>query len=101
MVDIFSVGIGNLLDADLADESANLQSLQIKQQLGVQALSIANSGPQSILSLSGPANSNLVSTGYDPERTYQVDEIEVGEPASKQRRSMNNMTMSEGNWVGL
>jgi flagellin len=53
MVDIFSAGIGNIVDADLAEESANLQSLQIKQQLGVQALSIANSGPQSILSLFG------------------------------------------------
>jgi flagellin len=37
----------------LAEESAKLQSLQIKQQLGVQALSIANNGPQAILSLFG------------------------------------------------
>jgi flagellin len=44
-------GIGNLVDADLAKESAHLQSLQTKQQLGIQALSIANSAPQSILSL--------------------------------------------------
>ncbi len=44
-------GIGNLVDADLAVESARLQSLQIRQQLGVQALSIANAGPQSILGL--------------------------------------------------
>jgi flagellin len=44
-------GIGNLVDADLAKESARLQSLQTKQQLGVQALSIANSAPQVILSL--------------------------------------------------
>ena len=36
-------GIGNLVDADLAKESAKLQALQTKQQLGVQALSIANS----------------------------------------------------------
>ena len=35
-------GIGNLVDADLAKESAKLQALQTKQQLGVQALSIAN-----------------------------------------------------------
>ncbi|MAU42110.1 MAG: flagellin [Kordiimonas sp.] len=49
--DTLEVGIGNLVDADLAKESANLQSLQVKQQLGVQALSIANSAPQSILSL--------------------------------------------------
>ncbi len=44
-------GIGNLVDADLAKESAKLQSLQIKQQLGAQALSIANQAPQVILSL--------------------------------------------------
>jgi len=35
----------------MADESASLQSLQVKQQLGVQALSIANQSPQTILSL--------------------------------------------------
>lgn len=51
LVDIFKAGVGNLVDADLAAESAQLQSLQIKQQLGVQALSIANSGPQAILGL--------------------------------------------------
>jgi flagellin len=51
LVDILRQGVGNLVDADLAEESANLQSLQIKQQLGVQALSIANAGPQSILGL--------------------------------------------------
>jgi flagellin len=51
LVDVFKSGIGNLVDADLAEESAKLQSLQIKQQLGVQALAIANSGPQAILSL--------------------------------------------------
>ena len=43
-------GIGNLVDADLAKESAKLQALQVKQQLGVQALSIANQAPQSIMS---------------------------------------------------
>jgi len=53
LVDILREGVGNLVDADLAEESAALQSLQIKQQLGVQALSIANSGPQSILALFG------------------------------------------------
>ena len=53
LVDILKEGVGNLVDADLAEESASLQSLQIKQQLGVQALSIANSGPQSILALFG------------------------------------------------
>jgi flagellin len=49
--DSISAGIGNMVDADLAKESANLQSLQVKQQLGVQALSIANQAPQTILSL--------------------------------------------------
>ncbi len=48
LVDILKQGVGDLVDADLAEESASLQSLQIKQQLGVQALSIANGGPQSI-----------------------------------------------------
>lgn len=49
--DELETGIGNLVDADLAKESARLQSLQTKQQLGIQALSIANAAPQSILSL--------------------------------------------------
>lgn len=44
-------GIGNLVDADLAVESANLQALQVKQQLGVQSLAIANQRPQILLSL--------------------------------------------------
>jgi flagellin len=44
-------GIGNLVDADMAVESAQLQALQVKQQLGVQSLSIANSQPQILLSL--------------------------------------------------
>ena len=47
--DALEKGIGNLVDADLAKESARLQSLQVKQQLGIQALSIANSAPSSIL----------------------------------------------------
>ena len=51
LVDILKEGVGNLVDADMAAESAQLQALQIKQQLGVQALSIANAAPQSILSL--------------------------------------------------
>ncbi len=51
--DTIEVGIGNLVDADLARESARLQALQVKQQLGVQALSIANAAPQSILNLFG------------------------------------------------
>jgi flagellin len=49
--DAITSGIGNLVDADLAQESARLQSLQVKQQLGTQALSIANQAPQGILSL--------------------------------------------------
>ncbi len=53
LTDILKAGVGTLVDADLAEESAKLQALQIKQQLGVQALSIANSGPQAILSLFG------------------------------------------------
>ncbi len=48
--DTIEQGIGNLVDADLAKESARLQSLQIKQQLGAQALSIANQAPSLILS---------------------------------------------------
>lgn len=50
-MDALNNGLGALVDADLAKESAKLQSLQIKQQLGTQALSIANQSPQSLLSL--------------------------------------------------
>ena len=49
--DAIEVGIGNLVDADLARESANLQALQVKQQLGLQALSIANQAPSTVLGL--------------------------------------------------
>ncbi len=49
--DTLTTGIGNLVDANMATESAMLTSLQTKQQLGVQALSIANSAPQIALSL--------------------------------------------------
>jgi flagellin len=49
--DTLTAGIGNLVDANMAQESAKLQSLQVKQQLGIQALSIANQEPQTILSL--------------------------------------------------
>ena len=49
--DALTAGVGNLVDADLAKESAKLQALQTRQQLGVQALSIANQAPQSLLSL--------------------------------------------------
>jgi flagellin len=49
--DTLETGVGNLVDADLAKESAKLQALQVQQQLGAQALSIANSAPQIVLSL--------------------------------------------------
>ena len=49
--DSLDAGVGNLVDADLAKESARLQSLQTKQQLGVQALSIANSSSSILLGL--------------------------------------------------
>ena len=49
--DVVESGIGNLVDADLAKESAKLQATQVRQQLGIQALSIANQAPQAILSL--------------------------------------------------
>ncbi|MES1156910.1 MAG: flagellin [Alphaproteobacteria bacterium] len=48
--DTITAGIGNLVDADLAKESAQLQALQVKQQLGAQALSIANQAPSIVLS---------------------------------------------------
>ena len=51
MEDALEAGIGNLVDADLAKESARLTALQTKQQLGVQALSIANSSSQILLGL--------------------------------------------------
>lgn len=51
LMDTLESGIGNLVDADLAKESARLQALQVQQQLGAQALSIANQAPQIILSL--------------------------------------------------
>jgi len=51
LTDQLTAGVGNLVDADLAKESASLQALQVQQQLGAQALSIANQAPQIILSL--------------------------------------------------
>ncbi len=50
-VDALNSGLGSLVDADLAKESAQLQALQIRQQLGTQALSLANQAPQTLLSL--------------------------------------------------
>lgn len=49
--DSLKSGIGSMVDADMEETSARLQALQVQQQLGVQALSIANQSPQSILSL--------------------------------------------------
>jgi flagellin len=49
--DTLESGVGNLVDADLAKESARFQALQVQQQLGAQALSMANQAPQVILSL--------------------------------------------------
>ncbi len=49
--DTLTTGVGNLVDADVAKESAQLTALQTKQQLGIQALSIANSSHSSLLSL--------------------------------------------------
>lgn len=51
LIDALNSGIGALTDADLEEASARLQSLQVQQQLGLQALSIANQSPQSILGL--------------------------------------------------
>ena len=50
-IDALESGLGALIDADLAKESARLQSLQIRQQLGATALSAANTAPQFLLSL--------------------------------------------------
>ena len=50
-VDALNDGLGALVDADLAKESSNLQALQTRQELGLQTLSLANQGPQVLLSL--------------------------------------------------
>ena len=44
-------GVGALVDADMNEESTKLQALQVQQQLGIQALSIANQNSQTVLSL--------------------------------------------------
>jgi flagellin len=49
--DTLTTGVGNLVNADLAKESATLQALQTKQQLGIQALSIANTASSALLGL--------------------------------------------------
>ena len=51
LTDALDRGIGQLVDADMNEESTRLQALQVQQQLGIQALSIANSSSQNILSL--------------------------------------------------
>lgn len=51
LADSLQMGIGSLVDADMEEASARLQALQTQQQLGIQALSIANQAPSSILSL--------------------------------------------------
>ncbi|MBO0903638.1 flagellin [Jiella sonneratiae] len=51
LMDTVSEGVGTLVDADMTEESTRLKALQTQQQLGVQALSIANSSSQSLLSL--------------------------------------------------
>jgi len=51
LMDAIDRGIGQLVDADMSEESTRLQALQVQQQLGIQALSIANSNAQTILSL--------------------------------------------------
>lgn len=51
LTDALTAGIGTLVDADMEAASARLQALQVQQQLGIQALSIANQAPQNILAL--------------------------------------------------
>jgi len=51
LTDALTSGVGNLVDADMAAESANLQAAQTRQSLGIQALSIANQGPSAVMSL--------------------------------------------------
>ena len=50
-MDAINRGIGTLVDADMSEESTKLQALQVQQQLGIQALSIANQNSQQLLSL--------------------------------------------------
>ena len=51
LVNNIDAGVGSMIDADMEDEAARLQALQVQQQLATQALSIANSAPQNVLSL--------------------------------------------------
>ncbi|MEN3794026.1 flagellin, partial [Fulvimarina sp. MAC3] len=51
LMDTVDKGVGTLVDADMTEESTRLKALQTQQQLGVQALSIANNSSQSLMSL--------------------------------------------------
>lgn len=51
LTDRLDAGVGSMIDADMEEEAARLQSLQVQQQLSTQSLSIANQAPQNILSL--------------------------------------------------
>jgi flagellin len=51
--DSLTTGVGSLVDADMNEASTRLSALQVQQQLGIQALSIANSNTQLILKLFG------------------------------------------------
>lgn len=51
LIDAIDRGISALVDADMNEESTRLQALQVQQQLGIQALSIANQSPQAVLAL--------------------------------------------------
>ncbi len=51
LTDAMTTGIGALVDADMEEASARLSALQVQQQLGVQSLSIANSAPETLMSL--------------------------------------------------
>ena len=51
LMDVIDKGVGRLVDADMNEESTKLKALQTQQQLGIQALSIANSNSENVLSL--------------------------------------------------
>ena len=51
LIDSITAGVGTITDADMEAASARLQALQVQQQLGIQALSIANQSAQSLLTL--------------------------------------------------
>jgi flagellin len=79
LIDSLKSGIGTLVDADMEEASARLQALQVQQQLGVQALSIANQAPQSLLSLfqrqnpgDRSAGPRTASTPLDPKHSRKV-----------------------------